>query len=52
MADKSNVLDLGLSEKAPVPGVKGSEQDRFGPNQLPKKQTEKVSKGGKSFTIK
>ena len=47
---KSAIAD-GLSERSKIGGVAGSEQDRFGPNQLPKKESEKVNRDGMSVTI-
>lgn len=47
----SETVKEGLSEKGPV-GEIGVDHKRHGPNQLPKKGTEKAKKGGKSFTIK
>jgi len=45
------VVKEGLSEKSPIGGI-GTDHKRHGPNQVPKKGTEKTKKGGKSFTIK
>lgn len=47
----ADVTKEGLSEKKPIEG-KDVEHDRHGPNQTPKKDKEKVSKGGKSFTLR
>jgi len=50
--DKKSPISDGLSERSSIEDVAGSEQDRFGPNQLPKKKAETVKRDGKSFTIK
>jgi len=46
-----SVVKEGLSEKSKIDGV-GVDHKRHGPNQVPKKGSEKAKKGGKSFTIK
>jgi hypothetical protein len=47
----SDNLKDGLSEKSPIKNETLSKRDN--PGQMPKKpKSEKVSKGGKSFTIK
>ena len=47
-----NVVKEGLSEKSKLDSALGTDHKRHGANQVPKKGTEKASKGGKSFKIK